>query len=396
MKDKTPQQPFPSLGHLPDSTDVSTHLRDWSDSYFERTRCIVEHFGDVRVKQAVFMRRPVVCAPKLCFSFIEAVAKAKQVAITITPMVEEGKWVGAGSPLFTLEGQFSHLLECETRMLQRIGAACVAAYNAYSMCAELPNTRFLAMEARHCAGTEMADLMSYAASVGSQRARRKNRAKGFIGGSCHATASYFQQDQGLGTMPHSLIGYAGSTVRATEMFHTLHPSSLITVLVDFFGREITDSLDVCAAFPELVHEGKLAVRLDTHGGRFCEGLDTAQSYQTLERHAPFALKSYRSEKELHHMIGTGVSAAAIWRLREELDKAGYHKVAIVASSGFTPEKCRVMAIANAPIDVVGTGSFVPLSWDETFATCDMIEIAGKSVVKSGREFLLKALNSPQD
>ena len=55
----------------------------------------------------------------------------------------------------------------------KLGAACVAAYNAYTMCADLPKVAFLAMDARHCAGTEMAEMMAYAAAVGSQRARRK-------------------------------------------------------------------------------------------------------------------------------------------------------------------------------------------------------------------------------
>src|SRR3546814_5644807 len=79
------------------------------------------------------------------------------------------------------------------------------------MCAELPKVAFLAMDARHCAGTEMADLMAYAASVGSERARRKLQAVGFIGNATDATAHYFGQKRGFGTMPHSLIGYAGST-----------------------------------------------------------------------------------------------------------------------------------------------------------------------------------------
>ncbi|NQY82992.1 MAG: nicotinate phosphoribosyltransferase [Alphaproteobacteria bacterium] len=388
-------QSYLQCGHLPEAADIPHQLSDWSDSYFGRTRQIVEHYGDARVKQAVFMRRPVVFAPKLCFAFLEAVAAAKGAEIKITPLTEEGKWVGAGSPLFTLEGQFSLLLECETRMLQRIGATCVAAYSAYAMCAELPDTGFLAMEARHCAGTEMSDLMSYAASVGGARAQRKAQAKGFIGGSCRASAGYFGQSNGLGTMPHSLVGYAGSTVRAAEMFHATFPEAPITVLVDFFGREITDSFAVCAALPELAYSGRLSVRLDTHGGRFCEGLDTALSYQTLERHVPFAIKGYRSESELKYMIGTGVSAACIWHVREKLDAAGYPNVEIVASSGFTPEKCRVMAITQAPVDVIGTGSFIPALWNETFATCDVIEFDGRAVVKQGREFLLDAVNAAQ-
>jgi nicotinate phosphoribosyltransferase len=106
------------------------------------------------------------------------------------------------------------------------------------------------------------------------------------------------------------------------------------------------------------------VRLDTTGGRFLEGLDPAESYAVLERHAPESIRGYRSEEELRYLVGTGVSAAAIFHLRAELDRAGFHKVKIVASSGFAPAKCRVMAEAKAPIDVVGTGSFLPERWSK--------------------------------
>lgn len=179
------------------------------------------------------------------------------------------------------------------------------------------------------------------------------------------------------------------------MFREVYPDRPLTVLVDFFGREVTDALEVCRAMPDLVRDGLLSVRIDTHGGRFSEGLDTNRSYQILEHHAPFAIRGYRSESELRHMIGTGVSAASLWHLRESLNDAGFERVPIVGSSGFTPEKCRVMAIAKAPIDVIGTGSFVPENWNETFATCDLVALDGVRTVKLGREFLLEALEHGQ-
>ena len=89
------------------------------------------------------------------------------------------------------------------------------------------------------------------------------------------------------------------------------------------------------------------------------------------------------------LVGTGVSAAAIWRMREALDAAGYPRVRIVASSGFGVDKCRVMADAKAPIDVVGTGSFIPDAWHETYATADIVAYDGVPMVKLGREFLLR-------
>jgi nicotinate phosphoribosyltransferase len=159
--------------------------------------------------------------------------------------------------------------------------------------------------------------------------------------------------------------------------------------VDYFGKEVTDALTVCRRFSELAQDGQLAVRLDTHGGRFLEGLDPQESYAVLERHAPGALRRYRSQSELRFLIGTGVSAAAIWRMREALDDAGFANVRIVASSGFGMEKCSVMADAHAPIDVVGTGSFIPEIWSETYATADIVAYDNKPMVKIGREFLLR-------
>ena len=135
--------------------------------------------------------------------------------------------------------------------------------------------------------------------------------------------------------------------------------------------------------------GKLSVRLDTHGGRFVEGLNPAASYAVLERHIPKGLRQYRSDQELRWLVGTGVTAAAVYHLRDTLDEAGFADVKIVVSSGFGPAKCKVMGSVDAPIDVVGTGSFLPDEWHETYATADIVAYDGKPSVKTGRKFLLK-------
>jgi nicotinate phosphoribosyltransferase len=359
-----------------------------TDSYFNRTKAIVQKFGDCRVTYAVFLRRPVISAHRLAVAWLQAVARERGTTFDIELTHEEGAWVGAGDPIFYLSGSFIELVDLETILLQKLGAACVAAHNAYQMCVELPEVPFLAMEARHCAGAEMQEMMAYAASVGGAAAQREG-AKGFVGNANDATAHWYGAARGRGTMPHALIGYAGSTVRAAEMFHATFPDADLTVLTDYFGREVTDGLEVCRRFPELAAAGRMAVRLDTHGGRFLEGLDPAESYAVLERHAPNAVRRYRSETELRHLVGTGVSAAAIWRMREALDQAGFPKVRIVASSGFGVGKCRVMAEAKAPIDIVGTGSFIPEAWSETYATADIVDYDGQKRVKVGREFLLR-------
>ncbi len=359
----------------------------YTDKYFAKTRRIVERFGDCQVTYAVFMRRPVLCTARIALEWLSGVTRERRIEVRVERLHEEGGWVGAGEPMLYLHGPFSGLVDLETLFLQKLGAACVAAFNAYTMCTDLPYVGFLAMDARHCAGSEMAELMAYAASVGSARARREANAVGFIGNATDATAHFFGRQQGLGTMPHALIGYAGSTVRAAEMFHEVFPDDPLYVLVDYFGREVSDSLEVCRRFPELAAAGRLGVRLDTHGGRFVEGLDVAASYAVLERHAPDAIRTYRTEEELRWLTGTGVTAAAIFHLREQLDAAGFPQVKIIASSGFSPQKCKLMASVRAPIDVIGTGSFLPERWSETYATADVIAYDGQYRVKVGREFL---------
>ncbi len=364
-------------------------IASWTDQYFLRTKEAVKRFGDAQVTYAVFMRRPAVSAPRLALDWLQAVGLKRKTAFKIDLRHEEGRWVGAGEPIMYVTGSLLHLADLETLLLQKLGSPCVAAYNAYTMCADLPQVAFLAMDARHCAGTEMAETMAYAAAVGSARAKRKVGAAGFIGNATHATAHYFGQDRGLGTMPHALIGYAGSTLRAAEMFDTCFPDEAMTVLVDYFAREVTDALTVCRRFAKRAAEGRLSIRLDTPGSRFIEGLDPPASYAVLERNAHAAVRGYRTETELRYLVGPGVSAAAIWSLREALNAEGFDRVKIIASSGFGPAKCKLMAEANAPIDVIGTGSYLPDLWSETYATADIVEYDGEPRVKVGREFLLK-------
>jgi nicotinate phosphoribosyltransferase len=360
-----------------------------TDSYFLKTKAIVGRFGDRPATYAVFMRRPVICTPRLALDFLATQGALRGTRFAIELNHPEGAWVGAGEPILHVTGSLLHLVDLETVLLQKLGPPCVAAYNAYAMCADLPKVAFLAMDARHCAGAEMAAMMAYAAAVGSAVARREAGAVGFVGCAADATARFFGQAKGLGTMPHALIGYAGSTVRAAEMYREVFGDEPMTVLIDYFGRETSDAVAVARRFPELAAAGRLSVRIDTPGSRYCEGLDPARSYEVLEEHAPHAIRGYRTEEELRHLVGTGVSAAAIWLMRQRLNEAGFNAVKIVASSGFGPAKCRMMAAANAPIDVIGTGSYLPELWSETYATADIIAYDGVPMVKAGREFLLR-------
>ncbi len=148
------------------------------------------------------------------------------------------------------------------------------------------------------------------------------------------------------------------------------------------------SLAVCHRFRDYAEAGRLAVRIDTDGDRFVEGLDSETSRAVLARHGGPEACRHCGERELGWLVGPGVSAAAIFHLRDQLDEAGFYKVRIVASSGFSVEKCRTVGRLDPPVDIVGTGSYLPRDWPDTYATADITAYDGDDRVKAGREFLL--------
>jgi len=170
-------------------------------------------------------------------------------------------------------------------VLQRTGVACVCAYNAYKMAMNLKNVAFIDMHARHSPGDDLSTLAAYGASVGSRMAKL-NGALGFIGSSQDLTAHHYGQERGIGTMPHGIVGYAGSTLRAAQMFVETHSLDNLTVLVDYFGREFSDSIEVCRWwYDEYLHGDQdggrqLAMRLDTHGDRFAKGSRTTSQWRS--------------------------------------------------------------------------------------------------------------------
>ena len=103
-----------------------------TDSYFLRTKEVVRQFGDIGVTYAIFMRRPVICTPKLMVDFLEAMAAERRTKFAMEFNYAEGDWVGAGEPLLYLSGSLYHLVDLETVYLQKLGPPCVAAYNAYA------------------------------------------------------------------------------------------------------------------------------------------------------------------------------------------------------------------------------------------------------------------------
>lgn len=391
--------------------DKEQFLRSRTDKYFSKTREIVEKFGDKTVSYGVFMRRGVLCAVNPAIEVLRQYYPAGQrtaAALKITRLCEEGAFVPDQKPLFTYTGSLAALAELETLVLQRTGVACVSAYNAFKMAMNLKKIAFIDMHARHATGDDFSLLAAYGAAVGSRMAKL-NGAVGFIGSSQDLTSHFYGQERGIGTMPHGIVGYAGSTLRAAQMFVETHPQDNLTVLVDYFGREFSDSIEVCRWWYNDYLPGdrngtrQLALRLDTHGDRFAEGLNYDKSVEIVVNwlHVPNEYEAVRyvmgeeafdadslnitKDRVRRVLFGTGVTVASVIQLRQTLDAAGFNACRIVGSSGFNLFKCKMFANSRAPLDVVGTGSFIPENYSDTFATADIFMYDGQFNIKLGRE-----------
>ena len=89
------------------STLNERHIDAWTDRYFRKTKAAVEAFGDNEVTYAIFMRRPVVFAPKLMIQWLDSIAEQRNTEFQINLNYMEGQWVGAGEPLLYIGGLFS-------------------------------------------------------------------------------------------------------------------------------------------------------------------------------------------------------------------------------------------------------------------------------------------------
>ena len=126
-------------------------IKSYTDSYFLKSKEIIKKNGDIIVTYAIFIRRPGIIALKIAIDWIKQIAKERNIKIQTSSPFKEGDHFGAGEPILFIKGSFKNIVDLETLLLQKIGPACIAAANAYQMCIDLPNTAFIAMDARHCA-----------------------------------------------------------------------------------------------------------------------------------------------------------------------------------------------------------------------------------------------------
>ena len=216
-----------------------------TDKYFTNTSDIVASNGDSEVVYAIFMRQRVIAALEPAIRLIRELVPEAQ----IKRYYEEGDKVPAEGKMLEVRGPMSKLSEVETLMLQKVGFPCVCARNAHDICSAVPQAQFMDMHARHASGMEMNMLAAYGAAVGSDAARARDKnVRGFVGSSQDLTAPLFGAEKGIGTMPHSLIGYTnGDVLLADEngLCKKFPDASAVVSLVDYQGLETTDAFEMC-------------------------------------------------------------------------------------------------------------------------------------------------------
>jgi len=244
--------------------------------------------------------------------------------------LKDGERFYSEKPALTYEGLFYELVILETSIdgfLSYSGSA-----TSMSKIVEAADgVPVVDMSARHYPW-EMIEQISSAAYLG-----------GAAGTSTPAGHDYVQKWYNPGdkfkiyaSLPHAMAAVVAEmtereklfpSVMAAKLFHDIFPDQPITVLVDYEGKE----LDVTRQAFEFFGKKLFAVRLDTHGGRNMQGVPFGEN---------------------------GVLVGSTFRMREFLDHIGAKHVKIIVSSGFNENKVRAFREANAPMDFIGTGSFV--------------------------------------
>jgi nicotinate phosphoribosyltransferase len=87
-------------------------------------------------------------------------------------------------------------------------------------------------------------------------------------------------------------------------------------------------------------------------------------------------------EELGDFRPTGVNPRLVSKVRRALDEAGFPRVKIVVSGGFTLDKIREFELAEVPVDAYGVGSSL-IRGSNDF-TADIVRVDGQPVAKVGR------------
>jgi nicotinate phosphoribosyltransferase len=333
-------------------------IRDgyYSDAYFVLTKQLLEDEGEhPHVTMQVFQKQTTILG-----GIDEAIAILKLCSgrrvdgewipgwdDLVVHALHEGERVAPRETVMTIEGDYSLFAHLETVYLGSLARRSLIARNVAEVVEAARGKQIFYFPARH-------DHWLVQTGDGWSA-----HVAGAIGVSTDAQASWWG-GRGIGTVPHGLIAaYGGDTVRAARLFADRFQADMnVTVLVDFENDSVRTALEVAEALGDQLW----GVRLDTS--------------ELLVDRALF--------DEMGAFKPTGVNPRLVEKVRGALDGAGFSKVKIVASGGFTAERIRAFEADAIPVDAYGVGS--SLIRGQNDFTADVVLLDGRPCAKVGRHY----------
>src|SRR5882724_592097 len=324
----------------------------YTDAYFNHARAtLLEDGRRPRVVMQVFQKHAAYLG-----GMDEAIAILKLCShdwdeLTVHALYD-GDRVEPWETVMTIEGDYTLFAHLETAYLGVLARRTLITTNVVQVLEAANGKPIIFMPARHDHHrVQTGD--GYAAHVAGQIVGAP------IGVTSEAQASWWG-GRGLGTVPHALIAaYGGDTVLAARKFaEWASPDMNVTVLVDFENDSVRTALEVADALGDRLW----GVRLDT-----AESLVDRSLWDEMGDFNP-----------------TGVNERLVWKVRDALDAAGYERVRIVASGGFTEVKIREFEEKGVPVDAYGVGSSL-IRGSNDF-TGDIVLADGKPSAKVGRRY----------
>jgi nicotinate phosphoribosyltransferase len=264
--------------------------------------------------------------------------------------LHDGDRIEPWETVLTIEGDYTDFAHLETVFLGTLARRTLVTTNAIRVLQAAKPKPIIFMAARHD-HWRIQTGDGYAAYVAGQVCGAP------IGVTTDDQASWWG-GKGIGTVPHALIAaYGGDTVQAARKFAEWAPPDLnVTVLVDFENHSVATALEVARALGDRLW----AVRLDT-----TESLVDRSLWEEMGDFKP-----------------TGVNERLVHKVRAALDDAGFGRVRIVASGGFTVEKIEEFERNDVPVDAYGVGSSLIRGANDF--TGDVVRADGKPSAKVGR------------
>lgn len=339
------------------------YTSDLADEYFNRSVEAVRGRpeADRLVRYAVFSRG----GGRLCGAAeVAALVNDRCGGPVKVCSLPEGTSFEARQIVMTLEGRFIELVALETEYLGMLSLSAAARTMA-EMVEAAGNVPVIDMAARHYP-PELIPRIAVAAGVGGAKgtSTRAGHAEvharfGIGGDRIRIGESEPQEFKVYGSIPHALNAvFNGSSIESAAAYHDACPSVPLTLLVDFEGRERDIVADAVDRFGVDLH----AVRLDTPGNRVHQGGHN-NADRALEMRILSSATDRRAAMEAlrRHGFGPGVTIEAAYSIRDLLDRLGARSTKIIVSSGFSLEKVRDFVSCKAPMDAIGTGSWVSFS-----------------------------------